>query len=288
MGDKLIEVCTFFFVMTVVAYVMIAYRQFSYLQPSTYRLTVLSTRTALLLPLCAFFIYISAIYPSSYVMLMVLITAIEGYCLYAFFALLTANLGGPNAVVELVSKSQRALLCYFCLPNEPAQFFRLTVWATFHLIATRTVLSVIAAICFYADTKAGKQAYVVYNFLSAIVLVYGMVCLVNLCKSVDVFHVVFLYHVHVRLMFKTILCVHPPRILDENVYEHCINLFGVLKLALLKISVGAIVLQGLIENVLFSNGSITYTDDDTYSAEQKSMRAYCELHVEPANASLCM
>ncbi len=45
------------------------------------------------------------------------------------------------------------------------------------------------------------------------------------------------------------------------------------KLALLKISVGAIVLQGLIQNLLYSDGS---TNDDAYTAEEKSMRAYCE------------
>ena len=46
-------------------------------------------------------------------------------------------------------------------------------------------------------------------------------------------------------------------------YDHCINLFGVLKLVLLKVSVGAIVLQGLIENMLFSG-------------QEDSLRAYCE------------
>ena len=62
---------------------------------------------------------------------------------------------------------------------------------------------------------------------------------------------------------------------DENVYEYLINLFGVLKLALLKVSIGAIVIQGLIENILYSTGSLSYDDDDAHSAQEKSMRVYC-------------
>jgi len=65
-------------------------------------------------------------------------------------------------------------------------------------------------------------------------------------------------------------------ITDENVYEHCINLYGVLKLVLLKATVGLIVVQGLIESILYSSGSVTYESDDTYSGEQKALRAYCK------------
>lgn len=54
------------------------------------------------------------------------------------------------------------------------------------------------------------------------------------------------------------------------------NLFGVLKLTLIKVSVGAIVVQGLIENILYSSGSVAFSDDDTYSGEEKALRAYCE------------
>ena len=121
-------------------------------------------------------------HPSSFVMMMLFVTITEGYCLYAFFALVTANLGGPKAVVESIEKSGKSLLCYFCLPAEPVRFYRWTNWALFHLIALRGVISMISALCFYAGTKAGRQAYVVYNFRWALVLLFGLVCLVNLCK----------------------------------------------------------------------------------------------------------
>jgi hypothetical protein len=182
MGDKLTNLSALFFVMSVLAYVVIVLRQRFYLQPTTYRLAVLSTRAAFMLPFCAFFIFMAVLDPRTYVMMMFIITVGEGYCLYTFLALITANIGGPTAVVELMNKNEKPLLCRSVIPNQPASFFRVTVWAVFHLIALRGVISLIAAICFYADTKAGKQAYVVYNFLSALVLLYGMICLVTLCK----------------------------------------------------------------------------------------------------------
>jgi hypothetical protein len=74
-------------------------------------------------------------------------------------------------------------------------------------------------------------------------------------------------------------------ILDENVFEQCTNLFGVVKLILLKISVGAIVVQGLIESFLYTSGTSPFKDDDTYDSEEKTLRAYCKFC--SAHKSLC-
>ena len=68
-------------------------------------------------------------------------------------------------------------------------------------------------------------------------------------------------------------------IADHSVYDHCTNIFGVTKLLLLKVVVGAIVVQGLIESALYSSGASPYESDDDYSAEQKALRAYCELSI---------
>lgn len=169
--------------MIVLAYALIVLRQHSHLQPTTYRLGVLSTRSALLLPFCAFFVLIGVLEPRMYVSIIIPITFCEGYSLYAFLALITTNLGGPAAVVELIQKGRKPLVCRTLVPTEPARFFRWTVWAVFHLILLRGVISLLSAICFYADTTAGKQAYVVYNFISAIIMVYGTICIVSLSKT---------------------------------------------------------------------------------------------------------
>lgn len=60
-------------------------------------------------------------------------------------------------------------------------------------------------------------------------------------------------------------------------YTHCKNLFGVTKLVLLKVSVGAIVLEGLIEQFIVMAGAEPYNDDSTFDAEEKTQRGYCAL-----------
>ena len=63
---------------------------------------------------------------------------------------------------------------------------------------------------------------------------------------------------------------------DESLFEHCLNFHGVLKLVLLKVSIGAIVVEGLIENLLYTNGEINLGSDDVHSAADKALRAYCK------------
>lgn len=63
------------------------------------------------------------------------------------------------------------------------------------------------------------------------------------------------------------------------VYAHSSNLFGLVKLLLLKCSVGLIVLEGLICSFLVNSGKTPYNDDDgddTYDAEEKTQRGYCK------------
>jgi hypothetical protein len=47
------------------------------------------------------------------------------------------------------------------------------------------------------------------------------------------------------------------------------------KLILLKMSVGLIVIQGLVETFLYSSGTSPFEDDGRYNAEDKTLRAYC-------------
>ena len=182
MIDELSKLGLFFMLVPVLAYLILVRVQFLNLQKKTYRLTVLCVRAALFLPLYAIFIYISLLAPNSYVLMIVVVTIVEGYSFYCFLALITTNLGGPAATVDLMGHSDRALVCSCCCPSDSAVFYRKTTWAIFHLFITRSILSVVAALCFYAKNEAGKQLYTVVNCISAIILFYGVICLINLCK----------------------------------------------------------------------------------------------------------
>lgn len=64
---------------------------------------------------------------------------------------------------------------------------------------------------------------------------------------------------------------------DEYVYDECKNINGVPKLLLLKISVGLIVVQGLIEQFLVMADDSPYDDDSQFTTANKTQRAYCAL-----------
>jgi hypothetical protein len=60
------------------------------------------------------------------------------------------------------------------------------------------------------------------------------------------------------------------------VYGDCVNIFGIVKFALLKFSVGLVVLQGLVSQFMIESGKEPFNDDNTWSAQQKTERGYCK------------
>jgi hypothetical protein len=181
MTDRLAQIGAFFFVLTAVASILVVLRQYTFLQTKTYRLVVLCTRISLFFPLCAMFMLISLASPSAYVMMMFIITIIEGYGFLCFLVLILTNLGGPLATVELMETTQRKLVCYMCFPSNAVAFYQRTTSAQMYSFIGRSVLSFLAAMCFYADSSAGRHAYSFFNAISTVVLIYAVLCLVNLC-----------------------------------------------------------------------------------------------------------
>jgi hypothetical protein len=180
--DSLAGICFLFLVVPVIAYIFILWSQYSKCEPETQRLTVMSTRTALFLPLYAGLMYLSLCAPVIYVALTIPITMIEGYSIYCFFAMIVTNLGGPQATVNFMRQSGKDLACSCCCPTDQLIFYRKATWSLFHLFFTRTILVTLSAICFYSDKKVGKALYAVFSLVSAVLLFYGVICLVLLCK----------------------------------------------------------------------------------------------------------
>lgn len=264
MLDKIVEVCVGLAFVPVLAYALIVQRQYSALQAKTYRLTVLATRTALFLPLYSIIMIICMVYPQSASALSCIITIVEGYSFYCFFSLMVTNLGGPAATITLMYQTQRALFCSCCCSADSAIFYKSATWAMFHMFITRTILSIFIAIATYSNTSGGELAALVLEVTSAVILGRGIVALVNICKFI-LFLLLYLFLISLILMA------------DENLFEHSTNLYGLVKLILLKVTVGVIVLQGLIAAFIYSSGASPYSDDDELSQEEKTQRAYCKL-----------
>jgi len=247
MFDKLAGVTCGLMLVPFLAFSIILYLQHGYIEKGTYRLTVLSTRAAFFLPGYALLLWIGVLDPSAFEGIAVLINLVEGFSFYTFYSMLVYNLGGAAARDSLTMKATGYAVCGCCLPQDKRAFQNSVNWAMFHMLFTRVVLSLIGAIAFYAGGSGGKIINLIMQILCAF-LVFNMVL-----RLVNFFHIV---------------------------YGQSTNLFGMLKVMLLKCSVGLIVAEGLIAQFLISSGKTPYSDDDGddhFNEDQKTKRGYCAL-----------
>jgi hypothetical protein len=169
---------------------------------------------------------------------------IEGYSFYTFFVLLVTNLGGPTETVNYLMKSEKKLLFYCCCPYDKKRFYTKATWNLFHFLFTRVIVVFLSVICFYADTKPAKLVSVLLSLVALVQLIYGVLSVINLF---------------------------------EDVYSFTTNLNGVLKLLLLKMSVGLITIEGIIVELMNAFGANPYKENNEYSAEDRLQRNYCAL-----------
>jgi hypothetical protein len=181
--DALVGTALIFFLIILVSYAILFYVQYRRYLPGTEKLLVLNTRTAMFLPFYAFFILICVASPESLPAVNVPITLMEGYSFYCFFTMIVINLHGPNNALAVFRASGKELACCnSCCPTDDVKFYQKTVWALFHVVVTRTVVVIIAAIAFYSNTKAGNAVYVICNALGTVILFYSLTHLVLFCK----------------------------------------------------------------------------------------------------------
>ena len=60
----------------------------------------------------------------------------------------------------------------------------------------------------------------------------------------------------------------------HSIMNVCTNIGGTIKLVMLKMSVGLIVVQGLVVQFINMDGTSGQTDDDVFTAEHKTLRIY--------------
>jgi len=214
---------------------------------TTLRIQTLSTRTAIFLPVYSVIIWLSLVVPVLYVPLEVPTALAEGFCFYCFFTMVVANLGGPCETVILM-EARKPSCCSCCCPSTPVLFFKRVQAALFHVMWTRTAVVLASAIC--TLVAHSSQTYRNPAFLASLILtVLSLALLVNGFGSLILFY--------------------------QMIMEESSNLLGTSKIVLLKISVGLIVIQGLIEEFLYAFGVITVESSSTFSGKERAQRFYC-------------
>jgi hypothetical protein len=173
-------------VIILLSYFIIVWRVYANIRKETEKLSVLVARLAAFLPVYAFFMYISLNAPNALVAVNIPIALMEGYTFYCFFALIVYNLGGPANTVAAFKDSGKPLMCCNALcPEDHTKYYKKATWAMFHLITTRVVVIILAAIASYSGSKAGTAVSALLSLLGAVILFYCLAHLLLMCKSVS-------------------------------------------------------------------------------------------------------
>lgn len=230
------------------AYYRILCVSYAKLHPTTLRIQVLSTRTAIFLPVYSIIIWMSLVVPVLYVPLEVPTALAEGYCFFCFFTMVVTNLGGPSETIAVMEETGRQPLCPCCCPTTSLGFFKRVQTALHHFLWTRSLVVFASVICTFVAHKS--QSYHNVAFLASLILtVLSLLLLVNGFGSLVMFY--------------------------ELLMKESTNLLGTYKIVLLKISVGLIVIQGLIEEFLFAFGVISIQPSSSFSGQERAQRFYC-------------
>lgn len=223
------------FAVPLFSYFLVLNLQYSKLKEGSFRLQILSTRAASCLPVYALIMFLSLVRPDAYTALEVPIAIFEGYSFYCFVALVVENLGGPLQTVKHMRGNGKDLCCTCCCPTDRENFYNRVLSGVFHFLTTRTVVTLVSVICDYSGTKLGKKLYIIFSLVAFCILVNGIL-------GVVVFY--------------------------ENVMADCDNLMGISKFLILKMSVGLIVIQGIIvELIVAFDSSVDATN---------SVEIYCK------------
>ncbi len=233
-------ISVFICVLLWVIYLLVVNKQYRYLKEETLRLQVLSTRCAICLPIYSIVVVLSLIYPNAYYALEVPVAIFEGYSFYCYFALVVANLGGPDESVATMRSIDKEMCCSCCCPADRAAVYIRTWWNEWHFIFTRTGVVLISTIFYYLNMRA---VFIILQVIAFAILVNGVMSVVNFY---------------------------------ENVMNECSNLKGILKFLIIKVSVGLIVVQGIITEVVIALDKVTLKDNAEFTSDDRAIRLYCK------------
>eukprot|EP01036_Dinobryon_divergens_P027927 gene27927-36789_t len=219
------------------------------LEASTARLQILALRSCFCLPFYGLLIWLCVMEPKEYSIIMIFVTFMEGFSFYTYVSLVITNCGGSYRFVDMLKQSGKFVsMCGCCCSKDFEVYYKRATWAIWHFWWTRTALAVLVCLC----TEAGGGRLVakafsgLFSLAGAFIAFYAIISFLLMCKH-------------------------------TLAYMITTNISGVSKFLLVKMSVGAIVLLGLVAQFLLLTGAGPYTDDSNYSEGEKTTRGYCIL-----------
>lgn len=175
--------------------------------------------------------------------------------------MLVANLGGIDATLQLMQSNDKAPICG--CPKDPPVFYKKVRWALYQFLVYRPVVQVLLAVCIYAGQS---QIGIIFSVISLVQFLYGFLSLLSFCKRPAL-----LPSKAITLSNLSNACTR-ALIADENLAEANSNVYGGTKFILLKMAVGLIIGQGVVEEVLFATHALEVDGNDEYTAGEREQR----------------
>lgn len=183
MVDKMAATAVGLFLVPLAAFIICFILQFKGLVEGAERINTLNIRVALFLPLYAFVMVIAVAAPNALPALTVLLNLIESYSFYCFFVLLVTNAGGSTAMVQVMGNAGRDIMCCNpCCPKGHENMYKGVQGALWHLMVTRNIVSVLAAIANYSGSSAGQVIYTILNLVCTVLLINALMRCFLICK----------------------------------------------------------------------------------------------------------
>jgi hypothetical protein len=224
--------------LTCLLYLKILINQYTFVRKNTLtlRLAVLNVRTVLIVPGFSICYLFSFVFPYTYIYMQLPEAFIQAYSVFCFFALFVLYAGGPSKCIEIFKATSRTFPdCMYksSLNNNPRCFYQYAFWAHFQFIAWRPAIVAIQVVL--GSFKYWFSSDMVSIFSTAMVA-YAILALLKV------------YHV---------------------LYEHCHGLNAMTKVTAVKGTIGLVLGEGFLEEVLFAFGVIKTSEFEN------SLRLYC-------------
>lgn len=169
--------------------------------------------------------------------------------------MLVANLGGPDAMLRVMTESEQPPPCG--CPKNPPVFYKKVRFALYQFLVYRPIVQVATAVCIYAGKS---QIGVLFAAISLVQFLYGFLSLLCFCK----YSTLPMESSSYPSLF--------PCSLDKNLAEANVNVYGGTKFILLKVAVGLIIGQGVVQEVLFATHALEVKENDEYTADEREQR----------------
>lgn len=231
-------------VLIILSFVLVLRAQYQLATKANYGMVVIALRATSLLPIFMLFIFLSLWTPLLFPFYKVPAAIFEGYGVYCIWALIVRNCGGPEGSIKVMIESKRGICWPLSTDEQCRRFYSNANTAIWQFAVLRWISVALGCIFFYAEVQ---EVYIICSVIAAVSTVYMLPYL--------------FMSAHVLL-------------------DACSGLNILVKLALVKVSVGLILIEDLVMQFLYQSGKVHMPDTDGlkgYDQEDRFTRVYCTM-----------